>query len=109
MTLQLPPQIATYFAADKSGDAARISECFTENATVIDEGNTYQGRAAIRQWMANASTQYSYTVEPFSLTGKDGRTVVTSHLVGNFPGSPVDLRYVFVLEGDLIAGLEIVP
>jgi hypothetical protein len=40
---------------------------------------------------------------------KDGKIVVTSHLVGNFPGSPVDLRYFFKLEGDKIASLKIIP
>jgi len=40
---------------------------------------------------------------------KDGKTVVTSHLVGNFPGSPVDLRFFFGLEGDKISSLEIIP
>jgi len=34
---------------------------------------------------------------------KDGKTVVTSHLVGNFPGSPVDLRFFFTLEGGKIS------
>ncbi|ROT95148.1 nuclear transport factor 2 family protein [Altererythrobacter sp. FM1] len=109
MTIELPGAIADYFAADKKGNAEAISKCFTQDSVVVDEGNTYTGRDAIRQWMAHASTQYSYTVEPFAL-GKEGeRTVVTSHLVGNFPGSPVDLRYFFVLEGDKIAELEIVP
>ncbi len=75
----------------------------------MDEGNSYAGRDAIRQWMANASTQYSYTVEPFALSEEGGRAVITSHLVGNFPGSPVDLRYFFVLRGNKIAELEIVP
>lgn len=109
MTIQLPDAIARYFAADKQGKAEAISQCFTPDAVVVDEGNTYTGRDAIRQWMANASTQYTYTAEPFALTEEDGRTVVTSHLVGNFPGSPVDLRYSFVLDGDKIAELEIVP
>jgi len=109
VTIHLPDVIATYFAADKSGNAETMSECFTPDAIVIDEGNTYTGRDAIRQWMANASTQYTYTVEPFALSEEGGRTVVTSHLVGNFPGSPVDLRYLFVLDGDRIAALEIVP
>lgn len=109
MTIELSGVIAEYFAADKKGNAEAISKCFTQNALVVDEGNTYTGRDAIRQWMANASTQYSYTVEPFALAQEGGRTVVTSHLVGNFPGSPVDLRYFFVLEGDKIAELEIVP
>jgi ketosteroid isomerase-like protein len=109
MTIELPGVIAAYFAADKKGNAQAISECFTQDAVVVDEGNTYTGRDAIRQWMANASTQYTYTVEPFSLSDEGGRSVVTSHLVGNFPGSPVDLRYFFVLQGDKIAELEIVP
>ena len=109
MTLHLPEVIAGYVAADRKGEAQAISECFTPDAVVIDEGNRYVGRDAIRQWMANASTQYQYTVKPSDLTEDDGHMVVTSHLVGNFPGSPVDLRYRFVLDGDLISQLEIVP
>ena len=109
MKLELPAVIAQYFSADKKGNAHAIAECFTDDAIVVDEGNTYKGREAIRQWMANASTQYTYTVEPFSLTEKGDRIIVTSHLVGNFPGSPVDLRYLFRLEGDKIAELEIIP
>lgn len=109
MSIELPEAIGAYFSADKKGNAQAIAEVFTPDATVIDEGNAYTGRDAIRQWMANASTQYSYTVEPFDI-GQDGqRVIVTSHLVGNFPGSPVDLRYSFVLRGDEIAELEIVP
>jgi uncharacterized protein (TIGR02246 family) len=109
MSIELPDVIAAYFSADKKGNAQAISECFTQDAVVVDEGNTYTGRDAIRQWMANASTKYTYTVEPFALTQEDGRMVITSHLVGNFPGSPVDLRYFFVLKGDRISELEIVP
>ena len=109
MTVQLPVAIANYFAADKTGRARSIAECFTPDAVVIDERNTYEGSEAIRQWMANASVQYSYTVQPFAVSEDDGRIVVSSHLTGNFPGSPVNLRYVFVIEGKLIARLEIVP
>lgn len=109
MAIELPDVIAGYFGADKKGNAEALSECFTRDAVVIDEGNRYTGREAIRQWMANASTQYSYTVEPFVLSQDGERIIVTSHLVGNFPGSPVDLRYFFVLKGDKIAELEIVP
>ena len=37
------------------------------------------------------------------------RITVTARLTGNFPGSPVDLRYAFTLEGKEIARLEIAP
>lgn len=109
MSITLPRVVADYFALDKARNAQAIADCFTPGAVVVDEGNTYTGRDAIRQWMANASTKYTYTVEPFAVTEDAGKVVVTSHLVGNFPGSPVDLRYLFVLADDKIARLEIVP
>ncbi|MGR3397237.1 nuclear transport factor 2 family protein [Pseudooceanicola nanhaiensis] len=109
MSIELPDAIDAYFSADKKGNAQAIAEVFTQDAIVIDEGKTCTGRDAIRRWMAHASTQYTYTVEPFDIAEDGQRTIVTSHLVGNFPGSPVDLRYFFVLRGDKIAELEIVP
>jgi hypothetical protein len=108
MTLNLPKPIAAYFAADKS-DAGAVSQCFTEAAVVKDEGHTHVGRAAIKQWKAEVSAKYQYTCEPFACEHQGGRVVVTSRLTGNFPGSPVDLRFFFALEGDKIASLEIIP
>jgi hypothetical protein len=106
--VNLPEPIAAYFSADKK-DSAAVSQCFTENAVVKDEGHSYSGRAAIKKWKADASTKYQYTSEPFACERKDGMTVVTSRLTGNFPGSPVNLRFFFELEGDKIASLEITP
>jgi hypothetical protein len=107
-SLSLPKPIAAYFTAD-SGDGEAVSQCFTENAIVKDEGHTYKGPAAIKAWKTDASAKYQYTCEPLACEEKDGKTVVTSNLVGNFPGSPVDLRYFFRLKGDKIASLEVVP
>lgn len=104
----LPKPVAAYFAADRDTSEA-VSQCFTENAVVKDEGHTYRGRAAITKWKADASAKYQYTCEPLAGEEKDEKTVVTCHLVGNFPGSPVDLRFFFKLEGDKIASLEIIP
>ena len=107
-SLSLPKPIVAYFTAD-SGDGEAVSQCFTENAVVKDEGHAHKGRAAIKKWKTDTSAKYQYTSEPFACEEKDGKIVVTSHLVGNFPGSPVDLRYFFKLEGDKIASLEIIP
>jgi hypothetical protein len=107
-SFNLPKPIAAYFTADK-GDGEALSRYFTENAVVKDEGHTHKGRAAIKHWKTEASAKYEYTSEPFACEERDGKTVVTSHLVGNFPGSPVDLRFFFELEGDKIASLEIIP
>jgi len=107
-SLNLPKPIAAYFAADR-GDGEAVSQCFTDNAVVKDEGHTHRGRAAIKAWKTDASAKYEYTCEPIACEEKKGKTVVTSHLVGNFPGSPVDLRFFFKLEGGKIASLEIIP
>lgn len=106
MTIQLPQPISAYFRADKS-DRDSVSECFTDDGNVTDEGKTYSGRDAIRDWKAGSSKKYTYTVAPFAIEEAGGKVVVTANVVVNFPGSPVDLRYFFVLSDDKIASLEI--
>ena len=108
MSLDLPEPIAAYFAADRL-DSEALARCFTNDAVVKDEGHTYTGVNAIQQWKANASTKYQYTSEPMRSEQSDGMTVVTCHLTGNFPGSPIDLRYFFRLERGKVASLEIRP
>ena len=106
MSIKLPEPIDAYFEADK-GNSEAVAQCFTENAVVKDEGHTYNGLAAIKQWKTDSSNKYTYTVAPFACEEKDGITIVTSRVTGNFPGSPVDLRYSFRLECSKIASLEI--
>ena len=107
MAIELPAPIAGYFLADQDADANAISRYFTEGATVRDEGHTYVGHDAIRRWKIASSTKYNYTAEPVAIADEAGLTVVTAHLTGDFPGSPVDLRYRFALDGERIAGLAI--
>ncbi|WP_332879386.1 nuclear transport factor 2 family protein [Massilia sp. S19_KUP03_FR1] len=108
MTLHLPQPIAAFFLAH-SRDGEDVSDCFSGSAVVTDEGKAHHGTAAIKQWHEAASKKFTYTCQPFAAEQRDGKTVVTSQLVGNFPGSPVDLRYAFVVNGDKIASLEIAP
>jgi hypothetical protein len=106
--LSLPEPIAAYFDADKR-DGEAVARCFTSRGVVEDEGQTHSGPAAIKAWKTAASAKYSYTCEPFAVEQKDGRYIVTSRLTGNFPGSPVNLRFSFHLQRGKIASLEIQP
>ena len=106
--LNLPEPIAAYFEADER-DGESVARCFTRQAVVKDEGVTHVGPAAIKAWKTEASAKYSYISEPFAVEQKEGRYIVTSRLTGNFPGSLVDLRFVFRLERGKIAHLEIAP
>lgn len=107
MTVKLPKAIEAYFDADRGGSPEAVADAFTENGIVKDKGETHRGRDAIRTWMADESQQYDYTVEPFLISNEHGKTVVAAHTVGTFPGSPIDLRFVFVIADDKVAELEI--
>ena len=106
--LNLPEPVEAYFAADRrDGDA--VARCFTHDAVVKDEGHTYSSLDAIKQWKVETSKKYTYTCEPTRIEQKDGTTIVTCHLEGNFPGGAADLRFFFQLERGKIARLEIIP
>ena len=107
MTTKLPIPIAIYIAAENRGDTEALAQCFAEDAVVRDEGQTIEGLAAIKQWKAETRRKYQHTIEPFSSDQKNGKTIVTNRLTGNFPGSPIELEFVFTLDGNKIASLEI--
>jgi hypothetical protein len=106
--LNLPDPIAAYFEADKR-DGESVARCFTDQAVVKDEGATHVGPAAIKAWKTAASAKYSYSSEPFAVEQKDSQYIVSSRLTGSFPGSPVDVRFIFRFERGKIAFLEITP
>ena len=107
MSLQLPEPIARYFTADLDPDPQSMADCFSDQATVRDENNIHTGRDEIRQWKVDYSKKYTAKSTPISMMRERGRTVVTCNVEGNFPGSPIDLRFSFRLEGDKIVDLEI--
>ncbi len=107
MIENLPKPIAIYVAAENSGDTSLFDQCFAASATVRDESETYEGLAAIKEWKAETKRKYQHTIEPLSLVEKDGAFVVTNRLTGDFPGSPIELEFVFTIRNDKIVALEI--
>jgi ketosteroid isomerase-like protein len=106
--IDLPAPVAAYFAADATG-AEAVAYCFTDGAIVVDERQEYRGRTAIARWKAEASATFRYTVEPLGVQVAGDQATVTGRVSGDFPGSPVELRYHFRVDGDRIARLEIAP
>jgi hypothetical protein len=109
MNLQLPDAVKTYFDVSNGGDISRLTACFYPDARVTDENRTHQGIAAIQAWQQEARQAFTYSVEPLAATQNDGRLSVTARLVGNFPGSPLQLNHVFLLQDSQIRSLEIAP
>jgi hypothetical protein len=59
--------------------------------------------------MEEVSAKCRPTVDVIDIAETDDKTIVTGRVSGDFPGSPVELRYTFTLAGDKIARLEIRP
>ncbi|MFJ9821339.1 SDR family oxidoreductase [Streptomyces sp. NPDC101151] len=104
----LPATITRYLKAHRAHDTATAVTAFTDDATVTDDGRTYQGTSAIERWLSRSASEFTYTID---LTGAQQidatHYIATHHLEGNFPGGSVDLRYQFTLRDTLIETLVI--
>jgi ketosteroid isomerase-like protein len=105
--MTLPEPIAAYFTAANGDDSDSVASCFTEDAVVRDEKREMRGRRAIRDWAEETRRKYRYHAAATAMEQTGYRTVITAHLSGDFPGSPIDLPYRFTLSGAHIAALEI--
>lgn len=102
--MTLPPPIATYFT---TMDGAAFAAAFAEDAEVLDEKQTHRGPEAIRAWWQAAKAKYHHSATPLELSEIGGKTVVRAKVSGDFPGSPVVLRFTFGLQDALIRDLRI--
>jgi hypothetical protein len=107
MPVELPRPIAAYIDAENLHDIEALSQCFAEEAVVQDEDQTIKGLAAIKKWKEETTKKYQHTMEPLGSRFEEGTVIVTNRLTGNFPGSPLDLEFVFTLEGEKISVLHI--
>ena len=107
MALKLPKPIAEYLAAVEEKNSKRLTLCFAENAVVHDEGGTHRGRDAIRAWSEETQGKYNYTMDALDASVIGGTVRLRAKITGSFPGSPVELDYLFTLANDKIASLTI--
>jgi hypothetical protein len=99
--------LVNYLAAVKAQDTEMFALCFTDDARVHDEGRDYTGLDAIKAWKNETQTKYKYEIEPLDASVSGNTVKLRVRLTGNFPGSPVDLDFTFMLANDKIASLEI--
>ena len=107
MPVQLPVPVERYVQIANSGTTEAAPECFAPDATVYDEGQTYEGVAAIRDWMTATKKKYGHTIMQLELAGHGGPSILKARITGNFPGSPITVSFSFVLAGGKIRSLEI--
>ena len=107
MNLQLAESIGTYFVTCNGTDTTRITDCFTQDAVVFDEGKTHRGHGAIQSWLQESRKKFEYCTEPIRTAQVGESVTVVAKITGNFPGSPIQLRHSFQLKSGKIQSLEI--
>ncbi|MFF0152723.1 nuclear transport factor 2 family protein [Micromonospora sp. NPDC005203] len=110
MAVDLPDVINRYFRAVNDRDLDAFVACFADTASVADSDRLYDGRASIRAWRQKTTEASSYSAEPVGVTAQAGDSyLVRTRVSGDFPGSPIELRYRFTLRDDLVGALDIRP
>jgi len=102
--------IRHYFELDADRDIESIVALFSDDAIVVDEGETRHGTAEIRAWQVGPASKYTYTTEVLGIVALAAdRYVVTGRLAGNFPGASAALTWDFTVAGGRISRLVIEP
>jgi ketosteroid isomerase-like protein len=106
--MPLAATISRFIEASNARNLAAAVACFAADAVVEDEGETHRGLAAVRAWKKATEDRFRYTIEPTRVERRsESVTVVTATLAGDFPGSPVELKYEFTMRDDAIEALRI--
>ena len=105
-TVGTPDVITRYQRSSDEQDFDALVGCFTEDATVVDEGRTYHGRDEIRAWRNEVAAKYTFTSTVLDTKHtSDDTYAVTTQLRGDFPGGEATLTSVFTLIDGLISRL----
>ena len=85
----LPEVVVRYLKAHAAHDTATAVSVFTGDATVIDDGNMYEGTAAIVGWLDRSATEFTYTTRL--------KTLVEDGLLERRPYQTNPVRHEYVL------------
>jgi hypothetical protein len=110
MTMQLSPIAAAYVRSINNHDAAAFNALFADDAMVNDVGREFRGPAAIKEWSDREIFAPLVTLEVIDASDRDGATVVTTKVDGNFDRTglpdPVIIDHYMSAKGGKIVGLK---
>lgn len=103
----IPEVVSAYFDADQANDVDALNHIFSESAIVEDDGSLYKGIVEIRTWLLTMKEKYQYSLEIIEVSNTDHISTVLTQGSGNFPNSPVKLKFQFTLENSKVVKLRI--
>jgi ketosteroid isomerase-like protein len=104
----LPTTVRDFLAAHIVHDADTASSFLAEDAVVVDQAETFRGRAQVHAFLRDAGSEFEYTTQQVGAQRvDDDHWVVTLRLEGTFPGGVAELDYRFTVREGLITELVI--
>jgi len=111
MINDLPRSIAAFIRATNRHETGELLASLAGDAVITDEAQNYRGLTAIKHWSDEKYIGAKVTLEPVGAVDRDGKTVVTVKVDGNFDKTglpdPFLMDYHFILDGPKIAALNI--
>ena len=110
VSTELSPPIAAFVDATNAHDTPAFLATFTKDAIVTDDGHKYSGSAEIKYWSDRQYIGTQVILDVTEVDCRDGKTVVTAKVDGNFPkeglADPFKMCLHFALDNDKIAALS---
>jgi ketosteroid isomerase-like protein len=107
MTIDLPRPLGDYIKAKRAYDTDALLATLTPDAVITDEGDTYTGAAAIRDWNSRAAEALQATYDVKATEQIADYIALTVQVAGNFPTSPATLYFYAALRAGKIAALAV--
>ena len=107
MLAELAPPLSSYFEATNAHDARTVAGLFGETAVVHDEGHDHCGLNAIADWAQSTYDRYDVRLIPCEVHSDGEAIIVPTTMAGRFLGSPVRLKFRFVINDNRIEELTI--
>lgn len=101
--ITLPAAVHRFVTATNAHDAESLGDVFAPGATVVDDGNTYDTEAAVREWITVHQIEPMIVITPTSYAADR----LVASVDGEFPGGPLTFSFSFTLQGDAVIGLSI--
>jgi hypothetical protein len=109
--LQIPQPIVAFIKAINDHNTEGFLATLTDSAVITDEGQDYRGSAAIKEWSDEKCIGANVTLEVVDVIGRDGKTIVTAEVDGNFDKTglpdPFYMDFHFMVDDTKINGLNI--
>ena len=111
--LNLPAPVLGFVQAMNMYDLDSMISRFAPDAIANDQMRHYEGRDAIRAWLAKEIAGDRVTMFVTEILRHPGGVAVLAKVTGDYEKTglpdPLELRFYFTLAGDVIAQLVIIP